>query len=457
MNKVLLSLAIACCGLLSCAEKDKGAEAAEEVTPALVSANPQAGSTVSPLTESMALVFAGKIAVTGKAAITLNGLPVRQAVAKNDTLSIQLGALEAQTSYALTLAPGAVKAIPGVMNTEPITVAFATSEAPPVALAPVAKNPSQEALNLYAFLRECFGEKIISGAMANVSWNTNEAEWVHRHTGKYPALNGFDYIHHHADWVDYANTQAVESWWRNRGLVAICWHWNVPVAQGSAQRAFYAPGHGTPSTAFDAAKAVQSGTYEHGVVTADLNAVADYLLLLKQKNIPVLWRPLHEAAGGWFWWGAKGAEPLKALWRMMFETFEAKGLNNLIWVWTAELNDETWYPGDACVDVVGRDVYNKAAATAMADEYAALKRRFPNKILTLSECGSVATLQEQTAQGARWSWFMPWYDYSRTVTPGNAAFGSTEHQYAPAEWWSSAFSDPRVLSRDEMPNLMADD
>lgn len=446
--------------MFSCAEKNKGDDTAEAITPVLVSTNPQAGSTVSPLTESMALVFAGRIAVVDKAGITLNGRPVQDALAKNDTLSVQLGALEAQTSYTLRVEPGAIKAIPGVMSTEAISVTFGSSESPLASAVPVAANPSPEALRLYAFLKESFGEKIISGAMANVSWNTSEAEWVHRHTGKYPALNGFDYIHHYASpstWVDYANTQVVEDWWSSNGLVTICWHWSVPVAQGSEQRAFYAPGHGTPATTFDIGKAVQRGAYENGVVTADLNAIADYLLLLKQKNIPVLWRPLHEAAGGWFWWGAGGAAPLKALWKLMFETFEAKGLNNLIWVWTAEPNDAAWYPGDACVDVVGRDVYGKPSAEAMAGEYAALKRRFPNKIVTLSECGSVATLQEQTAQGARWSWFMPWYDYSRTSTPGSAAFGSTAHEYAGAEWWRSAFSDPRVLSRDEIPKIMGND
>jgi mannan endo-1,4-beta-mannosidase len=88
----------------------------------------------------------------------------------------------------------------------------------------------------------------------------------------------------------------------------------------------------------------------------------------------------------------------------------------------------------------------------MASEYAALKSRFPNKIVTLSECGSVASLQEQTAQGARWSWFMPWYDYSRTSAPGSAAFSGTAHEHADAAWWRSAFDDPRVLSRDEMPD-----
>jgi hypothetical protein len=58
---------------------------------------------------------------------------------------------------------------------------------------------------------------------------------------------------------------------------------------------------------------------------------------------------------------------LKDLWRLMFETFEAKGLNNLIWVWTAEPNDNAWYPGDEYVDIVGRDVYGKPAAAALTE------------------------------------------------------------------------------------------
>jgi mannan endo-1,4-beta-mannosidase len=452
MNKVLLSFFIAGCGLFSCAEKNEEGEPAEEITPVLLSANPPENSTISPLTEGMELVFAGRIAVIDKAKITLNNRPVQNAAAKDDTLSLQLGELEELASYTLRVEPSAIKAIPGVMNKEAITITFRTSEAPPLSAALAAHNPSPEAVKLYAFLKESFGEKTISGAMANVSWNANEAEWVHRHTGKYPALNGFDYIHHYAGWVDYTNTQVVEDWWGNNGLVAICWHWNVPTAQGSSAYAFYAAGHGTPSTAFDIAKAVQNGTYENGIVTADLETIAGYLLLLKEKNIPVLWRPLHEAAGGWFWWGAKGAAPLKALWKLMFETFEAKGLNNLIWVWTAEPNDAAWYPGDEYVDIVGRDVYRKPAAAEMAGEYATLKSRFPNKIVTLSECGNVAGLQEQTAQGARWSWFMPWYDYNRTGTPGSAAFGGTAHEYADATWWRNAFDDPRVLSRDEIPD-----
>jgi mannan endo-1,4-beta-mannosidase len=319
----------------------------------------------------------------------------------------------------------------------------------------VASNPSAEAVAVYDFLTENAAKKIISGTMANVNWNINEAEWVHRHTGKYPAINGFDYLHLYATWVDYGNTQVIEDWWNNKGLVTICWHWNVPRATGSTEYAFYTKKgeHSTDGTTFDISKAVQDGTAENTIVKADLAKVADYLLLLKNKDIPVLWRPLHEAAGGWFWWGAKGAAPLKALWKLMFETFEAKGLNNLIWVWTAEPNDAAWYPGNEYVDIVGRDIYNKTSASDMRDEYNTLKNRFPNKLITLSECGNVAKIANQWSAGAKWLWFMPWYDYNRTKDTTGAAFGEPAHIYADVTFWQNAFGNEDVITRDQMPNL----
>jgi mannan endo-1,4-beta-mannosidase len=430
----------------ACANNN-GSEPEEEKTPVLVSTSLPSGNLVSPSTDHMELVFDGRVAVIDPQKITLNNTPAAGATATGNTLTVSTGRLAAQTDYTLSILPHAIKAIPGVMNRETIRVTFRTSEAPSGPGLVVA-NPSPEAQKVYAFLQAQQGAKIISGTVANVNWNINEAQWVHQHTGHWPALNGFDYIHLNGNWVDYTNTGVVEAWWAANGLVTCMWHWNVPTAQGSSSYAFY-----TQETSFDVSKAVQDGTYENGIVKADLEKVADRLLLLQQKNIPVLWRPLHEAAGGWFWWGAKGAAPLKALWRLMFETFEAKGLNNLIWVWTAEPNDDSWYPGDAYVDIAGRDIYHKTIASQMQAEYATLKSRFPGKPITLSECGDVAGIADQWDAGATWSWFMPWYDYNRTNTPGSAVFNSEAHEHANAAFWRNAFASDKVLDRDDMPNL----
>jgi len=293
--------------------------------------------------------------------------------------------------------------------------------------------------------------------VANVSWNTNEAQWVYQHTGKYPALNCFDYIFlfaSPANWIDYSQTQVVEDWAAAGGIVSCMWHWNVPKRSGSADYSFY-----TTETDFDINKALTEGTEENRIIKADLDKVADYLILLKNKNIPILWRPLHEAkgnigkyAGGeaWFWWGKGGAEAFKSLWQLMFKTFEAKGINNLIWVWTSESGDKDWYPGDGYVDIIGRDMYNLNSAAGMLAEYNNLKADYPNRLITLSECGNVTAIPDQWNAGAQWSWFMTWYDYERTVDPGSDAFKSEEHQHGNADFWRKAFADEQVLSRDEI-------
>jgi mannan endo-1,4-beta-mannosidase len=445
---LVLSMSFACSGANSNEDDEP-----DEVAPALVSTTPANNATVSPSTNSVDFVFDREIVILNKTKITLNGQSVSDATVSGNTLTAQLGHLDAKTNYTVTIAKSEIKAKIGKVNPEAISLTFTTGELPFITL--VVKNPSPEAVKLYNFLQENYGKKIISGTVANVNWNTNEADWVFQHTGKYPALNGFDYIHSYANWVDYANTKVVEDWWNNKGIVNCLWHWNVPRSQGSNDYAFYTKTgeHAADGTSFDISKAVQEGTYENGIVKADLEKIANHLLLLKNKNIPVLWRPLHEAAGGWFWWGAKGAEPCKALWKLMFETFAAKGLNNLIWVWTAEPNDNAWYPGDEYVDIVGRDIYNKTAANQLIDEYNTLKNRYPNKMVTLSECGNVAGISEQLNAGAYWSWFMPWYDYERTNAPSGSAFKSEAHQYADATYWKNAFNNSKVITRDQMPSF----
>ena len=75
------------------------------------------------------------------------------------------------------------------------------------------------------------GKKTISGIMANVAWNTDEAEQVNTWTGHYPALNTFDYMHIRysgQNWIDYSDISPVTNWANEGGIVSCMWHWNVP-------------------------------------------------------------------------------------------------------------------------------------------------------------------------------------------------------------------------------------
>ena len=74
-------------------------------------------------------------------------------------------------------------------------------------------------------------------------------------------------------------------------------------------------------------------------------------------------------------------------------------------------------------------------------------------MITLSECGTVAQISDQWSSGSRWSFFMPWYDYKRTVNTSDSEFEKTEHEHASASWWIDAMSQDYVITRDEMPDL----
>ncbi|MCQ2204101.1 MAG: glycoside hydrolase family 26 protein [Bacteroidales bacterium] len=199
-----------------------------------------------------------------------------------------------------------------------------------------------------------------------------------------------------------------------------------------------------PGSKFHVADAITEGTWENDYLKYDLANVTKYLKLLQSENIPVLWRPFHEASGKWFWWGNDAAS-YKKLWIMMFDYFKAQGIDNLIWVWTSQIGDNDWYPGDEYVDVIGCDIYGSTPKPQ--DAYKKLKEAYPNKIITLSECGwsdytnaCVPTISKQIEAGATWSWFMPWYDNQ-----------GAKNSHADDAWWIDAMSNESVITRDLVP------
>lgn len=475
----------------------------------------------------------------------------------SNILTVKVNVPKRETACSLSIPEGIVTG-PNQMPAPAVSVQFSTVALDKTLVAAT----SAKAVKLYNYLLDNFETKTLSAMMADVAWNTEMSEKVYGWTGKYPAINCFDYVHlpasvAGADWINYGDITPVKDWSDKGGIVAAMWHWNVPKkvvgeasstqiwkgetvmpgdwsgnvqmtddaakavfadaqvgqvirvavkdvaegAQGSFKNsgwseialgtdyfdisgdytllitedilkslqeggliigghdytavAVYLESNGTAldpnkdyafykaDTEFDAANATVEGTWENKVFTEDLKNTAAYLKLLRDADIPILWRPFHEAAGGWFWWG-KDAVSFKSLWIAMFNYFKAEGLDNLIWVWTTEGNDADWYPGDQYVDIVGRDIYNKETADCVS-EYTSIAGNYGNKIVSLSECGTVGLISEQWASGARWSWFMPWYD-------GTNEDGSPV-VHADEAWWKDAMNQEFVVSRDELPSM----
>lgn len=115
----------------------------------------------------------------------------------------------------------------------------------------------------------------------------------------------------------------------------------------------------------DSLKKILPGGEKNKVFTAYLDTIATYANKLQESNIPVIFRPLHENTGGWFWWGTGNtAESYKSLYAYTREYLESKGVHNMLYVYSPngplESEEEymSRYPGDAYVDILAFDYYN---------------------------------------------------------------------------------------------------
>ena len=301
----------------------------------------------------------------------------------------------------------------------------------------VTPNPTKEAVNLYHFLRNNYGKKIISGVMTLHSFD--EVTWLKTNTGKEPAIVGLDFMHSGRGYTWYDNEEPIKdakTYWDRKGIPVFVWHWRDPLR---TTEEFY-----TNKTSFDVSKINDPASAEYKAMLADIDYVSGLLKKLQEQNVPVIWRPLHEAAGGWFWWGAKGAAPCKKLYQVMYDRMvNHHGLKNLIWVWTREPNDNAWYPGDEYVDMVGRDIYKQGDHSSQIAEFNTMNALYgTKKMVTISECGSIPDVDNLVKDGAAWSWFMPWYgDFTRNSTHNSL------------DLWKKMFASDYVITLDEMPSL----
>lgn len=364
----------------------------------------------------------------------------------SDKITVSVKNLVASHNYVLNIPAGFFLNAKTFAPCEAISLSFTTEDA-----SLSNQNAIRQALNVYNYLQSVYGEKILSATMAQVDWNTDNANAVYDAFGRYPAMAFFDYLHlasSPSNWIDYGNITPVADYWNAGGIVGACWHWNVPKCEGSAELTSTAS-----ETTFSVTRALMPNTWEHEVLTADLAKMAGYLKLLQDRNIALIWRPLHEAAGNiyeyeggeaWFWWGKEGAAQFKLLWKYMYDYFAAEGVNNLIWVWTSQVKDKDFYPGAQYVDIVGRDIYNESEVGKIVHDFNSIREQYPGKMVVLSEMGNLAALSQQWAAGAHWGWFMPWYG-------AGASLDGNDH--ADRHWWADALAMPEVITRDQLPNF----
>ncbi len=274
-------------------------------------------------------------------------------------------------------------------------------------------NASPEARRVLQYLADLRGNGILTGQHTQ-TMEQAELAYIREVTGREPALCGFELLAYSPN-IDYqnsgeeclteveANKNTLEKAWewaKRKGLITFTWHWFSPL--GGSDKAFY-----QRNTPFDARLALVEGTPERTAFLGDLDAMA--ALLKPFADVPILWRPFHEAEGAWFWWGSRGPETARGLYRAMFDVFVNKhGLNNLIWVWNSPRAEG--YVGDDVCDVISRDVYLEAHTHSdYKEKYDELVQITPcGKIAALGETGPVPGIAALSETRIPWTWYMTW-------------------------------------------------
>lgn len=302
---------------------------------------------------------------------------------------------------------------------------------------------------LMAYLVEQYGSRTLSGTIAD-----EDVAYVQEKTGQLPAILASDFLNISTSAIRYAGvvpgeTERMIERAREGHVLSFCWHWRSPTGlldkvivrpDGTKQDARWYMGFYVHATTFDleAALAHPEGQ-DYALLIADMDMIAGELNKLADWGIPVLWRPLHESEGGWFWWGAKGPGPFKQLWRIMYDRFtRIHGLNNLVWVYTGTANPE-WYPGDDVVDIVGVDDYPADVRDPLSATWDDLQVRFGGrKLVALSEFGGAPDLVAAHRFGVDWAYFASW---NRDLGP----------RKMDPEGLRRIYNDPRVINLRDLP------
>lgn len=340
---------------------------------------------------------------------------------------------------------------------------------------PVDINANTKTRAIYTYLRSISGQQTLTGQQ-DLTWKDaiDMAERVHKDTGKYPALMGYDFMNYGmtANWIEgVKQTEEAITYTNKGGLVTFAWHWRDPALLNTVNvndGRFY-----TSETNFQIPvkeNLLDTNSAAYAQLNAGIDLIAAELKKLSDGGVTVLWRPLHEASGnngdGWFWWGRKRTDNVPQayaqilLWRHMYDRLvNYHGLHNLLWVWNGQ--NAAWYPGDDVVDITSHDIYdsadNKTYKSQIATYTQARKYSAEEKLIALSENSYIPDPDKISTDGAWWLWFMTWND-------GNFNETTLESQTHKDNFWSGdyyntsahknkVYNHANMITLDELPTF----
>jgi mannan endo-1,4-beta-mannosidase len=310
---------------------------------------------------------------------------------------------------------------------------------------------------LMQYLTDMYGDYIISGQYGDRGINGPEFKAINQATGKYPAMLGLDFIEYTPSRVSNGSkgmdVQYAKDFDEAGGIITFAWHWNAPekYLMNSETQPWW-KGFYTEATTIDLS-AIMNGEDPEGyeLLLRDIDVIAFQLKRLQEMDIPILWRPLHEASGGWFWWGASGPEAYIKLYQLLFDRLtNYHQLHNLIWVWNGQNKD--WYPGDEYCDIVGTDIYpGERVYSSQVGSFNNLVKWTGDtrKIVAMTENGCMFDPELAVRDSAMWSYFGTWEGEFLTL---NNTYTLSE-KYTETDMLVKVYTSDKVITLDELPEL----
>ncbi|MCR4863282.1 MAG: glycoside hydrolase [Ruminococcus sp.] len=283
------------------------------------------------------------------------------------------------------------------------------------------KNAGDSAKVLMKFLTDNYGKYIITGQYAADDDNS-ELDLIYTETGKYPVIRFSNfYVPKGSFDESFKLVDAAADWYRNGGISGVTWYWTSPSKKSSIYSA---------ESDFDLSKAVTGekialltqeeirGLYGEGKISEqtyslilDIDNMAGQLTSLKNKGVPVLWRPLPEGSGDWYWWGKSGSDAYKWLWQLLYDRLTTYfELDNLIWIWNGQ--SQSTLVDRKTFDIAAVDFYvdgERDYGDRFYEKFGGLQKiAGKNKLIALSECGSVPDADSSFRDKSVWSFFALW-------------------------------------------------
>ncbi len=257
-------------------------------------------------------------------------------------------------------------------------------------------------------------ERFIIGQEGDQDKTPNETiQNFYEASGKKPALIGQDlgcyglvlrevdrsfWSHVICEYVDYA---------AEGGVITFSSHWRNPTGNFEHK---WADCRGELGHEEVWNELLTEGTELNAEFMEQIHTDALFLKALQENGVPIIWRPLHEQNGSFFWWCIEQEDGyvlhssyFVKLWQYVYKYYtEEMGLDNLIWEFAPnKTNGRNYqdvlycYPGDEYCDMVSLDWYLGGEYNLNDDGKSYERLMSTGKITNLSEFGLSDGLQSE--------------------------------------------------------------